>query len=157
MQNPHQWPRKKTMTVLRSPFKSSCVKADPSANVVANAGNGSPSFTGPVYAGRRMANRAHHWKPTSNVIITTAVQRQMERERMSARIISARPKVPRIGPYQFVIRILAANVSKKFRAYPPTTANTPRSSKERPGCCRVPVADRFSSFMDDSRDDGVEA
>ena len=36
------------MTVFWSPCKSACVKADPSANVVANAGKGWPSFTGPV-------------------------------------------------------------------------------------------------------------
>src|SRR5262249_911818 len=111
MQNPHQRPRKKTMTVFWFLFKSSCVKADPLARVVANAGKGWPSFTGPVYAGVRIASRAHHWKLTNAVKITTAVQRQMERERMNATMISATPKVPRTGAYQGVIRILVANVS----------------------------------------------
>src|SRR5262245_37864029 len=137
MQNPHHRPRKKTMMVFRSPFKSSRVKVDPSANVVANAGNGSPPFTGPVYAGVRMASRAHHWKLANRVKITTAVQRQMERERVSARIISATPKVPRTGAYQGVIRILAAKVSSIIRAGPAIATNTPSKSKDRPACRAV--------------------
>src|SRR5215831_6343857 len=91
-----------------------------------------------------MASRAYHWKATNNVKITTAVQRQMERERISARIISATPKVPRSGTYQGVIRILAANVSNIIRTGPATATNTPKSSKDRPGCRAV---DLYRSFM----------
>src|SRR5262245_25960779 len=84
-----------------------------------------------------MASRAHHWKPTNTVKITIAVQRPMERERISARIISATPKVPRTGAYQGVIRILAANVSNIIKAGPAIARKTPRSSKGRPGCRAV--------------------
>src|SRR5262245_53609080 len=77
-----------------------------------------------------MASRAHHWKPTNAVKIATAVQRQRDREGMSARIISATPKVPRSGAYQGAIRILAANVSKNMSAGPAIARNTPRSSKD---------------------------
>src|SRR5262245_44912177 len=90
-----------------------------------------------------MANRAHHWKPASNVKITSAVQRQMERERMSAKTISATPKVPRSGAYQFVIRILAANINKIIRTGPATATRTPTSSKDRPGCRAVGLCRSF--------------
>src|SRR5262245_2482434 len=95
-----------------------------------------------------MANRAHHWKPTSNVKITAAVQRQKERERVSARTISARPKVPSSGPYQFVIRILAAKTSTMLSTGPANATRTPSSSKDRPGCRSVPAEVRFRSFME---------
>src|SRR6516165_4574674 len=96
-----------------------------------------------------MANRAHHWKATSNVKITTAVQRQMERERVSARIISATPKLPRTGAYQGVIRILAANVSNIIRPGPATARNTPRSSKGMPGGSLIEIVhvDWFLSLV----------
>src|SRR5262245_66345024 len=95
-----------------------------------------------------MAIKANHWKPTNNVKITTAVQRQMERERSNARTISATPKVPRSGPYQFVIRILAANVSKIIRTGPATATRTPTSSKDRPGCRAVDRSCGLVLFME---------
>src|SRR5262249_14749693 len=91
-----------------------------------------------------MASRAHHWKPTNTVKITTAVQRQMEREHMSARVIRATPRVPRSGAYQGVIKILAAKVSKNIRTGPAIATNTPRSSRDRPGCRAVVL---FRSFI----------
>src|SRR5262245_54562101 len=62
----------------------------------------------------------------------TAVQRQMERERVSATMISATPNVPRRGAYQGVIRILAANVNKNISAGPAIARSTPKSNKGRP-------------------------
>src|SRR5262249_38656143 len=91
-----------------------------------------------------MASTAYHWKPTNNVKTTTAAQRQMEPERISASTISATPKVPRIGAYQGVVRILAANVSNIIRTGPATARNTPRNSQDRPGCRAVVL---FRSFM----------
>src|SRR5262245_18639309 len=91
-----------------------------------------------------MASTAHHWKPTNAVKIITAAQRQMERDRVSARIISATPKVPRIGAYQGAIRILAANVSNIIRAGPATARSTPRKSQDRPACRAVVL---FRSFI----------
>src|SRR5215813_10724575 len=91
-----------------------------------------------------MASRTYHWKATNNVKITIAVQRQMERECISARIISATPKVPRTGAYQGVIRILAANISNIIRTGPATARKTPRSSKGLPGCREAVL---YRSFM----------
>src|SRR5215510_12336007 len=91
-----------------------------------------------------MASRTYHWKPTNAVKTTTAVQRQMERERVSATMISATPNVPRRGAYQGVIRILAANVNKNISAGPAIARSTPKSNKGRPGCR---AGDLFRSFM----------
>src|SRR5713226_7202928 len=96
-----------------------------------------------------MANSISHCAAASSVKSTAAVQRQMERERISARIISATPKVPRSGAYQGVIRILAASISKMLRTGAATARNTPKSSKDRPGCRSVPAEVRFRSFIKD--------